>query len=148
MNIDWEWKDFDSLTTRELYRILQLRELVFQLEQESLYQDIDNLDFDAEHLLGYHASDLIAYLRIHVKEDNLWMGRVVVDKMARKKGIGNQLVEMSIQHLRDKDPTAAIYTSAQAHQQDFYRRFGFETISEPYDDGGILHVRMELQNSP
>lgn len=47
-----EIKTFDELDTLELYQILQLRAEVFVVEQQCMYQDMDNSDFKALHIVG------------------------------------------------------------------------------------------------
>ena len=44
-------KYYDDLTIPELYDILQLREEVFQIEQNCIYKDIDDKDKKCYHLL-------------------------------------------------------------------------------------------------
>ena len=41
-------KRFDELSTTELYEILKTRSEIFVLEQECLYQDLDDKDQDAQ----------------------------------------------------------------------------------------------------
>ena len=43
-------KTFSELDTEELYQILRLRSEVFVVEQNCVYQDIDNKDQNAIHL--------------------------------------------------------------------------------------------------
>ena len=45
-------KTFDELTTEELYQILRLRSEVFVVEQDCVYQDLDNKDQKALHVIG------------------------------------------------------------------------------------------------
>ena len=45
-------KRFNELSTHELYVILQLRSEVFVVEQDCVYQDLDNKDQNAYHVLG------------------------------------------------------------------------------------------------
>ncbi len=52
MPIIWKTKTFDELSTQELYQILRLRSEVFVVEQNCVYQDIDNKDQKALHLFG------------------------------------------------------------------------------------------------
>ena len=47
----WEIKKFKELSVEELYRILELRNSVFIVEQECIYQDCDRKDLEAFHLL-------------------------------------------------------------------------------------------------
>ena len=38
-----------------------------------------------------------------------------------------------------------ITISAQYYLLDFYKKFGFQPIGEPYDDAGVKHIRMEKE---
>jgi ElaA protein len=40
----------------------------------------------------------------------------------------------------------ALALSAQCLQVPFYRRFGFVITGEPYDDGGVDHIDMHMEN--
>jgi len=136
------WKTFDTLSTKELYAILALREQVFMLEQQSLYRDIDGLDRLATHLLCYEASELIGYLRLAILQDKITIGRVVVAKHWRGKGIGVQLLTIALDKASREYAPLSIHLSAQVSSQALYSRLGFQAVSEPYDDGGIAHVDM------
>jgi ElaA protein len=70
------------------------------------------------------------------------LGRVVTSPAARGSGLGRELVAQGIAHAQQLHPGHAIRIGAQAHLERFYGSFGFMTISEPYDEDGILHVDM------
>ena len=57
-------KRFNELSIQELYVILQLRSEVFVVEQDCVYQDLDNKDLDAYHVLGILDKEIVAYARI------------------------------------------------------------------------------------
>ena len=38
-----------------------------------------------------------------------------------------------------------ITISAHYYLLDFYKKFGFQPIGEPYDDAGVKHIRMEKE---
>ena len=42
--MEWKIRKFEDLSTKELYNILALRNKVFVIEQECIYQDCDNKD--------------------------------------------------------------------------------------------------------
>ena len=80
-------KTFDELSTDELYQILRLRSEVFVVEQDCVYQDVDNKDQKALHIIGSKDGDVVAYTRIFEPGDyfkNTSIGRVVVNKDQRK----------------------------------------------------------------
>ena len=64
MKIKWVVRSWPELSLMELYSVLRLRSEVFVVEQDCVYQDIDNKDQKAIHLLGYEKKELIAYSRI------------------------------------------------------------------------------------
>ena len=74
-------KNFQELTTQELYQILALRAEVFVVEQNCPYQDVDGKDPKSIHVLGYLDNQLIAYSRLLEQgisyKDYASIGRVV-----------------------------------------------------------------------
>ena len=82
-------KKFEALTTNELYAILRLRSEVFVVEQDCVYQDLDDKDKKALHVIGWVDSTIIAYTRvfdINLYFDEASIGRVVVNQKYRSKG--------------------------------------------------------------
>ena len=81
-------KTFSELDTEDLYQILRLRSEVFVVEQDCVYQDIDNKDQNAIHLYLKENDEIVAYTRIfkagHYYE-NPCIGRVVVSKKIEVK---------------------------------------------------------------
>jgi ElaA protein len=149
--IRWQWSSFADLTAAQLYAMLALRQQVFVLEQACLYPDIDGLDPGAHHLLGWRSRDgqqeLAAHLRClapGAKYEEMSIGRVVTSPAARGTGLGRELVAQGIALARRQHPGHAIRIGAQAHLERFYAGFGFVTVSEPYDEDGILHIDMLL----
>ena len=83
MKPTWINKKWTEISLKELYGILRLRSEVFVVEQDCVYQDIDNKDQQAIHLLGYINNELIAYSRIfnegnYFKETSF--GRAIIKK--------------------------------------------------------------------
>jgi ElaA protein len=149
--ITWQWNGFNALTVAQLYAMLALRQDVFVLEQTCLYPDIDGLDPGAHHLLGWREIDgkaeLVAHLRClapGAKYEEMSIGRVVTSPAARGSGLGRELVAQGIALAQKLHPGHAIRIGAQAHLETFYAGFGFVTVSEPYDEDGIMHVDMLL----
>ena len=151
--IEWQWSSFADLAVADLYEMLALRQQVFVLEQTCLYPDIDGLDPDAHHLLGWRTVDgkreLAATLRClapGAKYDEMSLGRVVTSPAARGTGLGRELVAQGIACAERLHPGHAIRIGAQAHLEAFYASFGFVTVSEPYDEDGIMHIDMLLKS--
>ena len=64
-------KRFDELTVEELYEILKLRSEVFVVEQNCVYQDLDDIDKEAYHVYLKDGESMIAYLRVIDKNKRL-----------------------------------------------------------------------------
>jgi len=139
-------KTFKQLTKEELYKILRLRAEVFVVEQDCAYQDVDNKDQKALHILGYKNEKLLAYARIFKPNDYFKLasiGRVVVVKKERKHQYGYQLMEASIMAINMHFNEHAIAISAQEHLEGFYNKLNFKRKSKSYLEDGIPHIKME-----
>jgi len=138
-------KRFNELSTHELYVILQLRSEVFVVEQDCVYQDLDNKDQNAYHVLGVLDNEIVAYARIFKPGDNFLessIGRIVVKKEFRKFQYGYKLVENSIQFIENNLQQNTILISAQSYLTKFYNSLGFIRVGEEYLEDGIPHIKM------
>lgn len=147
--IKWQWATFDELSLHELYEILKIRQAIFVVEQDCAYQDADDLDQVAWHLIGWHKGThkktIVAYLRVVFpgkKFPEPSIGRVLVAPELRKTGLGKKLTAKAVAHIADEYPNTAIRISAQQHLEKFYSEFGFKTVSSPYKEDGIPHIEM------
>lgn len=139
-------KTFDELNTIELYHILRLRSQVFVVEQDCVYQDIDNKDQLAIHVIGYHDESIVAYTRIfkpgdYFKQSSI--GRVVVDPEFRGKSYGKSIMRASMDYIHKKS-WSTIIISAQCYLDKFYKELGFESTGEEYLEDGIPHQKMKI----
>ena len=138
-------KRFNELSTHELYAVLQLRAEVFVVEQDCVYQDLDNKDLDAYHVLGVLDTKIVAYARIFKPGDYFLessIGRIVVKKEFRKFQYGYQLVQNSIQFIENNLQQNTILISAQSYLTKFYNSLGFTQVGEEYLEDGIPHIKM------
>ena len=72
-------KSFAELTTTELFRIYQLRVAVFVVEQDCVYQEVDDDDLIAQHLFRTDdAGQVLAYARLIPEPNQVRIGRVLV----------------------------------------------------------------------
>jgi ElaA protein len=147
--IEWHWKPFAALTTVEVYDMLAARNIVFVVEQNCVYGDIDGLDKDAWHLLAYARGDngatLAGYLRVLLPDgthSDIQIGRVLTTAKFRGIGLGNAILEQALERIGAQWPRAAISLHAQAHLQTFYGAFGFKPVSDVHDEDGIPHIWM------
>ncbi len=144
----WTYKKFEDLTPNELYAILQLRNEVFVVEQACVYQDADNKDQKAWHLMGWEKDKLVAYTRIlppGVAYPYASIGRVVTSPLVRRNGAGRELMEYSIQITQELFGKEPIKIGAQLYLRKFYESLGFEQTSEMYLEDDIEHIEMILK---
>lgn len=147
--INWTLKKFADLTSYELYAILQLRNEVFVVEQNCVFQDADNKDQNSYHLMGWEDDMLVAFSRlvpVKVAYDDLpSIGRVVTSPKKRRSGLGKLLMEQSIKELQNIFGTTSIKLGAQLYLKKFYESFGFVQSSDVYMEDGIPHIEMIRQ---
>ena len=138
-------KQFEELTTTELYEILKLRSEIFVVEQNCVYQDLDDIDYHSLHIFCEENHNVLAYLRIYPKRretDVVQIGRVVTLK--HRTGNGSSLMEKGIQTIKETMNYKKIYIVAQKQAIGFYKKFGFIVTSDEFWEDGIPHVAMEL----
>ncbi|WP_019673578.1 GNAT family N-acetyltransferase [Psychrobacter lutiphocae] len=150
MSVNFSIKPFDELSPVDVYYILHARSQVFVVEQHCVYQDIDELDFDCQHLVIHKSRSLIGYCRIlppDVVVNNSsypHIGRVLVLPEHRGKGLARQMMTRAIKFCYSTYGKHPIQISAQTYLIDFYQSLGFEAISEPYLEDGLEHIDMLL----
>lgn len=139
---------FDQLTPRQLQAIYKLRVQIFVVEQNCAYQDVDDTDLTASHLMGTTADgQLVAYARLMKEpDDQARFGRIVVSAAARGNGNGKALIRAAIAEIQRLWPaTTQINIQAQHYLDRFYRSFGFKPVSAVYLEDGIPHQDMILK---
>jgi ElaA protein len=144
---EFTYKPFEALTVHELYAILQLRNEVFVVEQNCVFQDVDNKDQHCYHIMVWQNNLLVAYTRlvpagIAYKESSI--GRVVTLPQVRGTGMGRELMQFSIRILYQLWGRSTITIGAQLYLRNFYESLGFQQCSEIYLDDGIEHIKMFL----
>ncbi|HAT55028.1 MAG TPA: GNAT family N-acetyltransferase [Lactobacillus sp.] len=142
-------KQTKDLTPQQLVRIMAARTRVFVVEQTCPYQEVDDKDLDAYHVLLEQNKQLVAYARIIPHDDGTSMsfGRVLVVKEFRKQHLGRQLVATTLATLARLYSTAPIKIQAQNYLRDFYGSFGFKAVSSVYLEDNIPHIDMVLDTT-
>jgi ElaA protein len=141
------WRDcsFAELSVHELYDVLRLRSAVFVVEQQCAFQDMDNLDIHARHLLGTSDGIVLAYARLFAPGacyPEASIGRVVTAQACRGTGAGRELMSEAIAAVERHWGTGPIRIGAQAYLEHFYASFGFQRDGENYVEDGIPHLYM------
>ena len=143
-----EVKTLDEMTAKEFCKIAEERTKVFVVEQDCPYQEIDQLDYTAHHLvLRDDQGNFVGYTRImHKDEEHSTFGRVLVCQQYRKHKYGRQLVQATIDETKKIFPEKAIKIQAQAYLLKFYESFGFKPVSDVYLEDNIPHLDMVMEN--
>jgi ElaA protein len=145
MELRWEWKGFNELTSEQMYTVLCVRQEVFVLEQECLYLDADGKDRNSFHLMGFDGAELMAYARIvepGFSYEEVSIGRILSSKKARGTGAGVELMNQALSRIEDKYGKVFVRISAQSYLEKFYQKFGFEPTGKEYLEDEIPHMEM------
>lgn len=145
MKLIWHYKEFDELTSRELYDIFHLRVEVFMLEQNCLYNEVDGKDLKCSHLWCEVEGKILAYCRIvppDVSYAEPSIGRVVSHPEFRHLKLGHQLMKNAIEIIGNHFQTDKIKISAQSYLKKFYAQYGFVQTSEEYLEDNLPHMEM------
>lgn len=136
-------KFFEELTTAELYELLKARAEIFVVEQNCIYQDLDDRDYDSLHVFYEESGKVLAYLRAFQKERGVvQMGRVLT--IEHGTGLGGKLLRAGMDSIKEKFQPQKIYIEAQSYATGYYEREGFTICSEEFLEDGIPHVQMEV----
>lgn len=141
--MEFRAKKFKELTTIEIYEILKSRAEIFLLEQRIICQDMDGKDYESLHCFFVENDRVIAYLRAFCSGDGVvTVGRVLT--LEHKKGIGTKLMQKSIEEIKKEFSCKKIVAHAQKQAVGFYKKIGFNAVSEEYLEEGIPHITMEI----
>lgn len=146
----WKLYRFEELTAAELYEMLKLRVDVFVVEQNCPYPELDNLDQQSVHLAYRENGKILAYARLvpgDIKYGVPSIGRVIVSPDARGRGLARELIRRSIEFIFTEWRPEEIRLQGQLYLKDFYQSFGFDPISDVYDEDGIPHLDMKLEKT-
>ncbi len=138
-------KHFNELSTHELYEILKTRSEIFVVEQDCVYQDLDDKDQDAIHVFCWNDWGRVAgCLRVFMRDKEkkvAQIGRVVT--LEHGKGLGGELLRKGVEVAESSFDADSIYLEAQKYAIGYYAKEGFKVISDEFLEDGIPHVQME-----
>ena len=118
-----------------------IREVVFIQEQQiDPHDEWDEQDSVCLHFVVYVHDQAVATARLLA---NHCVGRVAVLKEFRGLGLGQRLMQMTIDTARQQQ-RPYVQLSSQVHAIGFYQALGFEVDGEVYLDCGIPHQNMRL----
>ncbi len=146
--MQWKTLNWGELDREGLYALLQLRAEVFVVEQDCVYQDLDDKDQKGIHIMAWDGETCVATARVlppGVSYSEPSIGRVVVKQSHRKQGMGRLLMGHALAAALDRWPELGIRISAQTYLESFYESLGFLRSSESYEEDGLPHCQMFRQ---
>lgn len=138
-------KPFAELTPFELYDIIRLRNEVFVVEQNCVFQDADEKDLSSHHLMVCDNKKLVAYCRLlppGLAFEQISIGRVTSSPPYRRTGVGKILMTRAIVACNELFGDGPISIGAQLYLKKFYESFGFAATSDIYLEDNIEHIEM------
>ncbi len=128
---------FADLDPAVLYALLRLRSVVFGIEQDCLYLDLDDRDQQAVHAWAEEDGRVVAGLRVLTEPDHTHVGRIVTDAAYRGRGIAAALIRDTLAWCG-----RPVHIEAQSQLVDWYAGFGFVVRGPEYVEDGIPHTPM------
>lgn len=143
-------KHFNSLTPKELYQILKIRQEVFMLEQQIVCSDFDGVDYDAWFVMGIDKSEedgkIVACARVFKSDDTgtAYIGRVATMKEQRGRHYGSSVMNAALSVAREQLHARQAKIHSQSYIIPFYEKLGFQVSSDEFLEEGVPHRIMTI----
>lgn len=138
---------YKQIDRETLYQIFQLRSLVFVVEQNCPYLDLDGKDREGFHAYATVDNQVIGTARILPPDvsypGSCSIGRVAIHAHHRHGQKGSNLMRAVMYFISKEYPETPVTISAQEYLIDFYKQFGFKETNERYLEDAIPHVKMK-----
>jgi predicted GNAT family N-acyltransferase len=133
-------------TEKERKAAYAIRLRVFVDEQRVPREiELDRDDAHARHFLAVDSGMAVGTARVVLRRGSAKIGRMAVLKRHRRKGIGARLLKRAVRMARQSGANR-VYLHAQVAVIEFYERFGFRCVGPVFDEAGIPHRKMILDN--
>ncbi|MGN1406749.1 GNAT family N-acetyltransferase [Lactobacillus sp.] len=138
-------KPFSQLSGREVFCLSRIRDEVFVAEQGITVPELDDQDLTAYHvyLLNEQETDALAAARFFEDQGNYYIGRVAVQKAARRQGLASQLLSAIESYVLDQQLTGSLYLHAQVSAKQLYLKNSYEEVGPVFEEAGIPHQLMQ-----
>ena len=126
-----------------LYRILQLRSVVFVMEQECPFLDPDGRDLEPGAIQWWiedGEGDVVACLRVLQLEHGCEIGRVVTASRVRHRGLAGHLLRAALAGC-----PRPVELNAQTRLVPWYATFGFVRCGPDFLEDNQPHTPMRLE---
>lgn len=140
--IKWLSYGLEDMSAMDLYKVAYERIETFVVAQKRMYQEIDDIDPVARHILGYQDGELVAYARVFMDGDHVTFGRVLTAPEHRGEGLGRQLMAQIEAEIKRSFPGEPISIEAQVDKQHFYEKFGYQVEGDMFLFNSTPHLQM------
>ncbi|MGX6428597.1 GNAT family N-acetyltransferase [Levilactobacillus yonginensis] len=140
--IKWLSYGLEDMSAMDLYKVAYERIETFVVAQKRMYQEIDDIDPVARHILGYQDGELVAYARVFMDGDHVTFGRVLTAPEHRGEGLGRQLMAQIEAEIKRSFPGEPISIEAQVDKQHFYEKFGYKVEGDMFLFNSTPHLQM------
>ncbi|MFT4245271.1 MAG: GNAT family N-acetyltransferase [Micrococcaceae bacterium] len=133
-----------DISAKYLWALFKVRGDVFTVEQQVTVPEIDEFDGlpETRHVWLEITGEVAAVLRVLKDEaNNDIIGRVATAKPYRSHGYAGNLLEYVV----ESSNSPVIKLGAQAHLENWYKKFGFKRNGPTYMDADIVHIPMVLE---
>ena len=133
-------------TPYELGKAFILRYKVFVLEQGFQEEiELDEFDDVAIHLIAKETGEnVVGTLRLFLKNSDVVLGRMAVEKAWRNKGIGRSLILIAIDEAKKLGGNFLI-AHAQLQALAFYEKTGFHRHGAEFLEEGVPHIEVRIK---
>ncbi|MDV2582732.1 GNAT family N-acetyltransferase [Alkalibacillus haloalkaliphilus] len=130
-------------TKRQKDEAFDIRKVVFVEEQNVPFEEeMDEHDDHAIHFVGYTLERRpVAASRLRFVDEFGKLERIAVLEEERGNGFGRDIILAMEDVIRSKGFSKS-KLNAQTYAEDFYKKLGYETVSDEFMDAGIPHVTM------
>ena len=133
--------------SEELKQCFAIRRSVFVEEQQvAPEEEYDEFEDSSKHFLAFLNNKPAGTARYRFIGNKIKLERFAVLKEYRHEGVGIALVKKLLEESLAQNPSK-IYLHAQVQVISFYKKFGFETVGDLFEEAGIMHKLMEYRNA-
>lgn len=135
---------FAELSVEAAYAVWRLRQDAFIVEQECPYPDLDGRDDEpgTRHLLLREDGRLLGYARVLDDGAEWRIGRVVLARAGRGRGLADSLVHAALACCQGRD----VVLDAQSPLAAWYLTHGFAVDGPEFLEDGIPHLPMRRRS--
>ena len=122
-----------------------VRNQVFCVEQR-ISEDIewDACDDAATHVVLYKNNKAVSTGRMIRKENAYYIGRVATLKEYRGNGYGSSVTQSLVDWAAEHN-IGEVHLHAQKYVEAFYKKLGFESYGDVFQETGIEHISMVIR---